>query len=470
MMITGRKLLAVASCVVAAVAGCNDSRTTPADPRAGAAEDRVRAKWGKSMDELPSVELQVVSPHNENILDEFQSAFSIHHAVEHGKRVHIDWRDVGGGSTAVLQYLRNVYARSESAGIDVVWGGGPVNFHKLAAEGILQPMKLRQDVIANIPVRFIGVQLYDPNHLWCGSALSGFGFLYNLSLLKRARIAPPEQWDDLARPECFKQICLADPTQSGSAAAAYEMIVQSAPTWPQGWAKLLAILSNAKKFVDSSSSAADAPGLGEAPIATCIDFYGILRVAEAPDALYYVSPKGQTAFNPDPIGILKNPPNGELAQRFVDFVLSRRGQALWALKVGEKDGPVRTPLGRQPIRRDVYEAYAGKILPRVVNPYEVGGDMKLDVELWNMRFGLLRQLVRAAAIDNLQSLRAAREKLIRTNFEPKRLAEFNRLPENIDTPGKVREVARRLGDKTEAERITTDWQRFFRGKYERLAQ
>ena len=31
MMIAGRKLLAVASCVVAAVAGCSDSRTTPGD-------------------------------------------------------------------------------------------------------------------------------------------------------------------------------------------------------------------------------------------------------------------------------------------------------------------------------------------------------------------------------------------------------------------------------------------------------
>ncbi len=470
MMSVRRKLFAAVLCGAAVTAGCSDSRTTGADPRAGGAAKRVRARWGKSMDELPTVELQVVSPHNENILNEFESAFSLHHAVEHGEKVRIDWRDVGGGSTAVLRYLRNVYARSDSAGIDVVWGGGPVNFHKLAAEGILQPMKLRTDVTDNIPTRFVGVELYDPNHLWCGSALSGFGFLYNLPLLKRARIAPPKQWDDLARPECFNQICLADPSQSGSAAAAYEMIVQSAPTWPEGWAKLLAILGNAKKFMDSSSSAANAPRLGEAPIAACIDFYGILRVAESPDVLYYVSPKGQTAFNPDPIAILKNPPSGELAQRFVDFVLSRRGQALWCLKVGQKDGPVRTPLGRQPIRRDVYGAYAGKILPRVVNPYEAGGEMKLDVDLWSVRFGLLRHLVRAAAIDNLQNLRAAREKLIQTKFQASRLAEFNRLPENVATPEKIRDVAERLRDKTEAEKITTDWQRFFRDKYKRLAQ
>ena len=452
------------------VSGCGDGGGSPADPCAADADRQARARWGKGIDELPTISIEVVSPHNENILNEFELAFSRHHAITFGQSVDIEWRDVGGGSTAVLRYLRNVYARSDSAGIDVVWGGGDVNFRKLADEGILQPMVLGKDVLANIPAALGGITLYDPNHRWCGSAVSGFGFLYNLPLLKRAEIPPPTRWDDLAQPKCFGQICLADPTQSGSAAAAYEMIVQSGADWPGGWAKLLAILSNAKKFMDSSSSSANAPGLGEAPLAACIDFYGILRVAEAPDVLVYVSPRGQTSFNPDPIAILKNPPNAQVAQRFVDFVLSRRGQALWALKVGETDGPVRTPLGRQPIRRDVYRQYAGKILPRIINPYEAGVGMKLDVGMWNVRFGLLRQLVRAAAIDNLSPLRVARKKLIDTGFEPKRLAEFNRLPDNVNTPEKIRQVAKRLRDKTQAERITTGWQRFFRDKYKRVAQ
>jgi len=463
------KLFVAVLCGGLAQAGCDGRQSKPTGPPARAVEEQIRAKWGKSFDELPTVELQVVSPHNENILNEFEGAFSLHHAVEHGKKVDIEWRDVGGGSTAILRYLRNVYSRSKSAGIDVIWGGGDI-FRKLADEGILQRMKLADDVLANIPAQLGGMDLYDPNHRWCGAAVSGFGFLYNLPLLKRAKISPPKQWEDLARPECFRLICLADPSQSGSAAAAYEMIVQSAPTWPQGWAKLLSILGNARKFMDSSSGAADAPGLGEAPIAACIDFYGIVRVAGAPDVLYYVSPKGQTAFNPDPIAIPRNPPNPALAQRFVDFILSRRGQALLCLKVGEADGPVRTPLGRQPIRRDVYEAYAGKILPRVMNPYEAGAAMKLDADLWNARSGVLRPLVRAAAIENLRSLQAARAKLIQSRFEPKRLAEFNRLPANVDTPEKIRQLAGTLRDPTRAEKITTDWQRFFRNKYKRVAE
>ena len=450
--------------------GCGGESDAPADPRAATVDQQVRKKWGKGLDELPSVNLSIVSPHNEDIRNEFQWAFSLHHAVQYGSKVSVVWRDVGGGSTAVLRYLLNVYDKSDTAEIDVVWGGGQYNFQVLAGKGVLQPMNLSDEVAEQIPATFGVIQLRDPNRLWCGSAISGFGFLYNLPLLKRAKIDPPKQWDDLAAAACFDHICLADPTQSGSAAAAYEMIVQSAETWPDGWAKLLAILGNTKKFKDSASGAANAPVVGESALAACIDFYGIMRVAKAPDVLFYVSPEGQTAYDPDPIAILKNPPSAELAQRFVDFVLSRRGQALWALRVGETDGPIRNALGRQPIRRDFYGHHEGKLLPRVTNPYETGGEMKVDLKMRRVRFGVLRQLVRAAAIDNRQFLRAARKKLIETGSEPRRRAEFNRLPDNVATREKIAEVAARLGDKAEAEKITTGWQRFFRDKYKRVAE
>jgi ABC-type Fe3+ transport system substrate-binding protein len=466
-MTARRALQLVVAGGLAWLAGCGGKAQT--DPRVPAVDRQVRAKWGKPLAELPVVELHVISPHNENIANEFEWAFSLHHAVAHGQRVRIKWREVGGGSTAVLKFLQNVYSRSEASGIDVAWGGGDYNFQKLAADGILQRMRLSDDVLANIPKSFGGLEMLDANHRWCGSAVSGFGFLYNLTVLKRAGVAPPRRWDDLAKAEFLGRICLADPTQSGSAAAAYEMIVQTGETWPAGWAKLLAILGNANRFVDSAGGAANAPVVGEAAVATCIDFYGTTRVAEAPEELFYVSPRGQTAFNPDPIAILKNPPHAELAQRFVDFVLSRRGQALWALRVGEPDGPIRSALGRQPIRRDVYQAYADRMSKWIVNPYEAGNEMKLDRKTWQTRFGVLRQLVKAAAIDNRQFLRAARKRLIETGFEAGRLAEFNRLPDNVATIEALAEVASQLRDRTRSERIVTDWQRFFREKYRRVA-
>jgi len=452
-----------------ASAGCGNNEAQQDDPRRAAAEKQVREKFGKSLAELPTQKLIVVSPHNTDIEEEFEAAFSLHHAVARGQKVDIEWRDVGGGSTAILRYLRNVYANSDSAGIDIVWGGGDYNFQKMADEGILQPMTLSDDVLANIPSSFSGLPMYHERRLWCGSAVSGFGFLYNSRLLSKLKRRPPARWDDLGEARFFGLVGLADPTQSGSAAAAYAMIVQSAGNWPEGWAKLLGILGNAKKFYDGAGDAAEAPVSGEAAVAACIDFYGANRVAKYPDTLVYVSPAGQTAFNPDPIAILKNPPDAELAQRFVDFVLSRRGQGLWALRPGVPDGPLHSALGRQPIRKDVYAHYAGKFSPWIVNPYESGQAMRLDTELWGLSYGLLRKLVWAAAVKNRDGLKAAKKRLIETGFDARRLGEFNRLPDNVATREKLAETGARLRDKKQADLIVADWISSFAEKYRRVA-
>ncbi len=459
-------------------AGCDAVREGPADDRVAQTDRAVQAKWGKALNDLPPARLVVISPHNENIQKEFERAFLLHHAREFGQKADIEWRDVGGGGNAIAQYLRNVYARSDTSGIDVLWGGGDFMFVPIAEEGLLEPMDLSADVLANIPGEVGGIRMVDEKLRWCGSAVSGFGFIYNAGMLARCNIAPPQRWDDLGDARFVDLIALADPTQSGSAAVSYLMIVQSAPTWTEGWAKLLGVLGNAKRFVDSAGSAANGPALGEALVATCIDFYGILRVAEAPDELVYLSPPGQTIFSPDPIGILKGPPNRQLALRFVEFVLSQRGQALWALPPGHPDGPARSLLGRTPIRRDVYDTYAGQMSPRITNFYRAGAALKPN-EAMNKAglYSVLKQLVRTAAVDNRNALRDARRRLhelradlaSREEYE-RRFADFTRLPANVTTLDRVARIRKQLKDPVQAELILTAWQDFFRSTYKRVAR
>jgi ABC-type Fe3+ transport system substrate-binding protein len=157
----------------------------------------------------------------------------------------------------------------------------------------------------------------DEARLWCGSAVSAFGIFYNKRLLQRLKLPEPARWEDLGAPHFFSLVGLADPTQSGSATASYELIVQSGDTWQAGWAKLLSILGNTKRFYAGTGDASEALLSGEVAVTTLIDFYGINRMAKYPDTLVYLSPKGQTSYNPDPIAILKNPPHPDLAQRLV---------------------------------------------------------------------------------------------------------------------------------------------------------
>ena len=206
-------------------------------------------------------------------------------------------------------------------------------------------------------------------------------------------------------------------------------------------------------------------------VATAIDFYGANRVAEAPDVLAFVLPAGQTVFTPDAIGILRNPPNAELAQHFVDFVMSPQGQAMLALTPGSADGPIRKLLGRLPIRRDVYATYAETLPEWVNNPYEGGAGMTLDMEMRDVRYSVLGRLVKAAAIDNYSLMQAAKQRLIDTGFDPERLAEFNRLPNDVLTFEQIRHVGRVLReDEKAANEILANWREFFRQKYQRVAQ
>ena len=414
--------------------------------------------------------LVVISPHNKNICYEFERAFVKHCKEQYGFDATVQWRDVGSGSSSILQYLKNVYAHADTAGIDVFFGGGEYPFQYLEREGLLETLDLSDEALANIPATFCGMEMYSKEHKWCGNVLSSFGFLYNKQLLQEINVQPPTQWEDLGKPEYFDLSIQGDPTQSGSTAAAFEMIVQSAPDWQSGWEKLLSILSNAKKFTASSGDAANAPVLGEAVVSVCIDFYGTMRVSEAPDKLGYISPAGQTGYTPDPVGILKNPPNMDMAQKYVDFLLSTKGQCIWALRPGHPDGPEKYLLNRTPISKAFFEKYDADTPEWISRPYSSDKVMNVDMELRSVRYGVLAEIVRAAAIDNLKLMKQAKKKLI-DEGNPEKLTEiFYKLPENIDTVEEIYTIAEQLKDTAQAEIIVTDWTNFFRDQYKQVIE
>jgi hypothetical protein len=47
--------------------------------------------------------------------------------------------------------------------------------------------------------------------------------------------------------------------------------------------------------------------------------------------------------------------------------------------------------------------------------------------------------------------------------------EFNRLPDNVATLEAMAATRKELKDETHRERVVTEWQRFFREKYARIA-
>ncbi len=416
----------------------------------------------------PPPDLVIVSPHHNNAQAEFEHAFRAWHRGRFGADVKIEWRGMGGTS-AITRTLVNLYARADSSGIDLYFGGGGPDHKYLKAKGIIVPVQLPAEILAALPERIGQVRQRDPDGHWYAAAVSCFGILYNAKLLKANKLPVPRRWDDLASPALFRRIETADPTESGSARAAYEMIVQSAADWPRGWAKLLKIYANSRRFVGGASDVVADVAHGEVLAGAAIDFYAFTQIAHYGQDLGFSLVPDTTAYTPDPISMLKGAPHPATAGRFIEFVLSLPGQAIWCLPAGDPDGPRSHSLYRQPVRRDAYEKYAGRMLAPLVNPFAQAGTFQLDEAAAGVRISRLHgPLMKAAAKDSAEQLSRAWKAIIDAGQPADLVAELVALPADLADEKTALATAVTLADPKRRSTVTLAWQRFFRSKYERI--
>jgi hypothetical protein len=92
-----------------------------------------------------------------------------------------------------------------------------------------------------------------------------------------------------------------------------------------------------------------------------------------------------------------------------------------------------------------------------------------------VNFGVLRRLVVAAAVDNIDDLRRARATLNRLAADPARQADYRRaledfcaLPANVATLEAMNDPRLSPADARAFYRIDVDWRDFFRRKYQRI--
>ncbi len=220
--------------------------------------------------------LVIISPHNEAIRHEFETAFRRHHFATTGRTLRIDWRLIGGTSE-ITRYLESEYiaafrnhwtgplgrrwsavvqaaftndrlpadapaearearqaflASNVGCGIDLFFGGGTFDFISQARAGRIVPMYAPEEPKPDwmsediVPLTHAGDQFRDPQGRWVGAVLSSFGIVYNRNSLARLGLPDPMRWVDLTDPRYFRQVALADPTKSGSMNKAFENVLQ----------------------------------------------------------------------------------------------------------------------------------------------------------------------------------------------------------------------------------------------------
>ncbi len=347
---------------------------------------------------LPSKKLVIVSPHAESIRREFGWAFSDWTAENEGFTVEFEWLDVGGTLQAI-RYVDDQFEQTPGGiGIDLFFGGGVDPYLHLAGKGLLHRCSIPEDVLEPIPRTYAGMEIYDKDQEWFGACLAGFGLLYNKPVLEFLEMPEPEAWADLGRPGYFTWISSADPRKSGSMHMVYEIILQ-AYGWEKGWETVMRIGANCRAFSRQASDVPREVSAGEAACGMAIDTYALRAVAQAGgDRLAFRLPERLTVVNPDGIGVLKGAPHVELAESFVEFVLSERGQKLWILRAGAPDGPRRHQLYRLPLIPGLAARYPGNAVV-TFDPFEFEGGVEFDSEKKNVRWRILNDLIGARIID-----------------------------------------------------------------------
>jgi len=407
-------------------------------------------------------QLVLMSPHSDEIKNEFEAAFQTYYQENTGREMHLEWLDIGGGTSSILRYIKSEFGRvPEGIGIDLFFGGGMDPYIDIAEQGLCEPYQLPDNILTRLPTKIGGVPLYDPHYQWYGATLAGFGIVYNKRVLDMMGFPPPKTWADLGRPELFSWVGSGDPRKSGSVHMAYELILQ-AYGWDRGWEVITTMGANVRNFGASGSYAPKEVAVGEVAYGLSIDFYAWMQSEQVGgDYIGFTMPDNLTIVNPDGIAILKGAPNLEAAQMFVAFVMSDAGQKLWFLQKGSPGGPINSQLNRFTVLPDLYDQYQ-KEAAISINPFRWKSDLIYDATTGGARWNIVNDLIGVMVIDSHAALQQSWQAAIKSGLSDTKRKQLSAMP---ITAAEAQELAQTWRDPEVRNRTLATWTTFARTKY-----
>ena len=288
------------------------------------------------------------------------------------------------------------YVREQPAGSrpDVFWASAPDAFEVLAKSELLVDSGLADP---KVPARIGNYPVNDPNGLYLGQALAGYGIMWNTRYLKANKLTPPAEWADLAKPEYFSHLAISSPSRSGTTHLTVETILQG-EGWQAGWAQLLRISGNCAAITERSFGVPDGVSNGQYGIGLVIDFFG-LAAKNSGMPVDFVYPS-VTSIVPASIGLVNGAKTPDGGKRFIAFALSPEGQELLLQK----------EISRLPVLPEIYKkAPAG-----YPNPFEgrIQAKVNFDSNLSESRYFVVRSLFDQAITFRHKELVAATKAII----------------------------------------------------------
>ena len=216
------------------------------------------------------------------------------------------------------------YVREQPAGMrpEVFWASAPDAFEVLAAQKLLQKVDSGNP---NIPAKVGSYPINDPEGLYKGQALAGYGIMWNTRYAKANKLPDPKEWADLMAPVYFGHVAISSPSRSGTTHLTLETILQG-EGWERGWNQMLRIAGNCAAITERSFGVPDGVSSGQFGVGLVVDFFGLApKNSGFPVEFVYPS---VTAIVPANIALIAGAKSAEAGKRFIQYTLSEEGQIL----------------------------------------------------------------------------------------------------------------------------------------------
>ena len=223
-------------------------------------------------------------------------------------------------TAAALAYIRELPVGQRP---DVMWVSDPSAFEVLSRDKLLTSAPEVKN--PRTPAKIGNYPINDPEGLYYGQALAGYGLMWNTRYMQANKLPAPREWVDLIRPEYFGHVAISSPSRSGTTHLTVETILQG-EGWKKGWGQILQITGNAAAVTERSFGVPDGVNNGQFGVGLVIDFFGLAgKYSGFPVEFVYPS---MTAVVPANIGLISGAKNAPEAKTFMTYTLSDEGQNL----------------------------------------------------------------------------------------------------------------------------------------------
>ncbi|MDQ2779091.1 MAG: extracellular solute-binding protein [Pseudomonadota bacterium] len=275
---------------------------------------------------------------------------------------------------------------------DVFWASAPDAFQVLAGQKLLENISALANKDA--PAKVGAYPINNPQGLYLGQALAGYGLMWNTRYMKANKLPIPKQWADLTAPVYLGHVAMSSPSRSGTTHLTVETLLQG-EGWGKGWTELLKIGGNCAAITERSFGVPDGVNNGQFGIGLVIDFFGLAgKYSGFPVEFAYPD---VTAVVPANIGLVVGGKNPAEAKTFISYTVSQAGQQiLYDPKISRL--PILPP-----------SAMGGTTPKGYPNPFEVAKRAKVqfDSELSESRYYLVSSMFDQTITFRLQELQAA---------------------------------------------------------------